>query len=617
MFIHLEAVQKVLLNTPMGNEKANQYKNNNNWITMNKTYSQIIYDVARNINMSPIHLASRIKQENSGDVVNKPAINGSYPGYEGYYNFCNINAVPGANGNSAVTNALIHAKNNGWTNPELSISGCASTIFNKYIYWGQNTIYFQKFDVNNPGQATVLYGSQYMTNIVAPINESKISYDAYKAASMINMPFEFHIPVYNNMPSIAAPYPYTNEVYYQQDYTKVYLDDPNDSGVDDVFSLRATPSSNAITLKTLTFNDGNKTNNTSDYIITRIEKGIGTNWDKVRVKVKSTGEVTDGYIYQSYVYNLNYTKVDSITLDKTDINLNVNGTAKLNATINPSNAWYKDYSYTSSNSNIATVDGNGNVVAKSLGNAIITVTTEDQNKSFSCNITVSNSVQSITLDKSSYKLLKDNYLIIVPNVLPESATNKSYTIVSSNENIVKVEDNRLKGINLGTANVTFRTVENNKEVTVPIEVIDQSSFNVSVDNSLKLENSYVSKVSPSTKVNDIKAKINTTLNIEVRNKNNVILSDDSAIGTGTNINILDVNNNVVLTYTIIIYGDVDGDGNIKSTDYVKIKNHIMEVSSIKSIELISGDVNRDSKISSSDYVLIKNSIMNDNASIVQ
>ena len=62
-------------------------------------------------------------------------------------------------------------------------------------------------------------------------------------------------------------------------------------------------------------------------------------------------------------------------------------------------------------------------------------------------------------------------------------------------------------------------------------------------------------------------------------------------------------------YTIIMVGDVNGDGKISPADYVKIKNNIMGTNSLEGIFNIAGDVNGDSKISPADYVKVKNQIM--------
>lgn len=70
-------------------------------------------------------------------------------------------------------------------------------------------------------------------------------------------------------------------------------------------------------------------------------------------------------------------------------------------------------------------------------------------------------------------------------------------------------------------------------------------------------------------------------------------------------------NDKTYKYTLILKGDVNGDGKITPLDYVKIKNHIMETSIIsESIYKIAADYNNDTKISPLDYVKVKNYIMN-------
>ena len=62
-------------------------------------------------------------------------------------------------------------------------------------------------------------------------------------------------------------------------------------------------------------------------------------------------------------------------------------------------------------------------------------------------------------------------------------------------------------------------------------------------------------------------------------------------------------------YTVIKKGDVNSDGKVTSSDYVKIKNYIMGKGSLSSVSKSAADVNQDGKVTSSDYVKIKNYIM--------
>ena len=82
------------------------------------------------------------------------------------------------------------------------------------------------------------------------------------------------------------------------------------------------------------------------------------------------------------------TAVTSVTLDKISCDLLVDETIQLVATVNPGIAANKNVTWTSSNNNVATVDANGLVTAKSAGTTIITVTTADGGKTATCTINV-------------------------------------------------------------------------------------------------------------------------------------------------------------------------------------------------------------------------------------
>lgn len=98
--------------------------------------------------------------------------------------------------------------------------------------------------------------------------------------------------------------------------------------------------------------------------------------------------------------------VTGVTLDKSSATVNVNGTTQLTATVAPSSASNKNVTWKSSNTNIATVDSNGKVTGKAVGEATITVTTADGGKTATCKVTVSKgSVTTITYSVAVDKTL--------------------------------------------------------------------------------------------------------------------------------------------------------------------------------------------------------------------
>ncbi len=81
-------------------------------------------------------------------------------------------------------------------------------------------------------------------------------------------------------------------------------------------------------------------------------------------------------------------KVTGVSLDKDVLQLKTGETYMLQAVITPDNALDKSVTWTTTDSNVASVDDNGKVTAVGAGSANITVITTDQNKTAVCQVTV-------------------------------------------------------------------------------------------------------------------------------------------------------------------------------------------------------------------------------------
>lgn len=81
-------------------------------------------------------------------------------------------------------------------------------------------------------------------------------------------------------------------------------------------------------------------------------------------------------------------EVTGVTLNKSSITLYVGKTETLTATVAPNDATNKNVSWSSNKESVATVNASGLVTAKAEGTATITVTTEDGNKTATCEVTV-------------------------------------------------------------------------------------------------------------------------------------------------------------------------------------------------------------------------------------
>ncbi len=167
-----------------------------------KTYAAAFFDIGSTLKVSPFHLACRVYQEQGKGQ--SALISGTYSGYEGYYNYYNIKAS-GSSNKAIIENGLTYAKQQGWNSRYKSLQGGAKILSQNYILKGQDTLYLQKYDVDNSYNG--LYAHQYMQNIMAPYTESSMVKSAYQSTGAINNSFVFKIPVYLNMPSEACAKP--------------------------------------------------------------------------------------------------------------------------------------------------------------------------------------------------------------------------------------------------------------------------------------------------------------------------------------------------------------------------------------------------------------------------
>ncbi len=198
-------------------------------------------NVSTKYSISPVHLMARSRQEGA-DKASYSATSGTYTtttgrtseqGYslDGYYNFYNIGSFASGWYRYTVQRGLAYAAgylidkpeciivdpNNPsiayyddvncekisyqrpWNTPEKAIEGGADFLKLNYIGKGQDTLYFQKFNVSSY-KSDPMHTNQYMTNLGAPLNEALIMYSAYRNGGLLNSEFKFVIPVYETMP---------------------------------------------------------------------------------------------------------------------------------------------------------------------------------------------------------------------------------------------------------------------------------------------------------------------------------------------------------------------------------------------------------------------------------
>ena len=114
----------------------------------------------------------------------------------------------------------------------------------------------------------------------------------------------------------------------------------------------------------------------------------------------------------------------------------------------------------------------------------------------------------------------------------------------------------------------------------------------------KIEDKYISKISPLTTVAVFKQNVETKQEIVVTDKSGNILKENDFIGTNTKIKVGS------LEYTLIVIGDTNGDTKADLQDILQINKHRLNKTNLKGTSLIAADVNQDGKVDLKDILQI-------------
>ena len=170
-------------------------------------------------------------------------------------------------------------------------------------------------------------------------------------------------------------------------------------------------------------------------------------------------------------------EIESITLNKTNLDLFIEDSETLRVTIRPENATNQEVSWTSSNTTVATVN---NGVVKGLKEGTATIYANAGGKTVSCEVNVKKRpvlVQSILLKKDLLALAEGGSETLEVIVSPGGATYDKITWTSSNQSIATVTDGKIQAISAGTTVISASIGEVHSDCQVTIYRVGDERYN--------------------------------------------------------------------------------------------------------------------------------------------
>ena len=437
---------------------------NNNPVTM--SYAEMIIKAAQESNISAYYIKSKIIQEVGSQ--GSGSVSGMYPGYEGYYNFYNFGSYDTGD---PIANGLLYARDQGWDSPYKAIVAGAQLIGKNYIEAGQNTAYFNKWDVvgtkilRDGESQTVnksdMFWHQYMTNIQDPTSQSYSNYELY--SNSLQSEITFIIPVYNNMPA-SNPMP--------QDVPVESISLNKDKFVVNI---------NEKDIATVTFNPSNVTNKNviwevSDPEIVRVWNGEFRGLKEGKVTI--TAKTEDGgktATCEVFVRDPNKNYVEQIVLPQSQYIINIDDAVDIEYSCLPNNSENTKLVWTTDNPEIIRVWDN-RFRGLQEGVAEVIATTDDGTVEARCKVIVRDPnktyVEQINIEKEKYIIYENEAVDINYTCLPENSENTKLVWTTDNPEIIRVWDNRFRGLKEGTAEVIATTDDGTVEARCKVIVRD-------------------------------------------------------------------------------------------------------------------------------------------------
>lgn len=201
-----------------------------------------------------------------------------------------------------------------------------------------------------------------------------------------------------------------------------------------------------------------------------------------------------------------------------------------------------------------------------------------------------------------------NYSVVVPNSV--SSVNITATTKNGKAKVSGAGKVSLK-VGSNTVKITV-TAENGSKRTFTLTIARQANtggFSVNPKYSVDGIN-YVSGISLNTKVSDFVKNLNIVGGYaQVKNASGANKQDSTVVATGDTVSIYYDNGTQYAKWTVLIYGDVNGDGAISNSDRIKIRNHVLGTSKLTGVYYTAADVSKDRNVTNTDRIKVRNHIL--------
>ncbi len=147
------------------------------------------------------------------------------------------------------------------------------------------------------------------------------------------------------------------------------------------------------------------------------------------------------------------------------------------------------------------------------------------------------------------------------------------------------------------------------EPVQPVTPTTPSDYTITTEYKLDDTIGIITGVTPGTTVTEVMSKVTVSEGgIYILNSNGTV--NEGVVATGNHLLCVDKDGNEAKRYIFVLYGDVDGDGDVTSLDLLYIKRHVLGIKALEGVYLLAGDADRaNDGVTSFDLLYVKRHVL--------
>ncbi len=212
----------------------------------------------------------------------------------------------------------------------------------------------------------------------------------------------------------------------------------------------------------------------------------------------------------------------------------------------------------------------------------------------------------ISLPRSTYNMYTSTKISLVPTITPEHLSESKVEWTSGDPSIASVDDKgNVTAVGAGETTITATVVSSGEKAECKVIVKADLATTILLKSNSKLnydDLGFLRRIKYRTDVQTVANEFENT-DLSFFNVEGTKLGETDFVGTGAQVKLFD-GDNVIDSKTVVVTGDLNGDGIINNRDVAMMNRKVAELITLEDYQAMAFDANGDGAVNNKDVALI-------------